>query len=78
MVGSVFSLVSTEDCPKKCFFFDRLDYQTGIFRQPNVQTGVCANDIVTTVEALNTVGGGHTLCGVLTGEHSNNIFSSIF
>jgi len=47
----------------------RLDYQTGIFRQPNVQTGVCANDIVTTVEALNTVGGGHTLCGVLTGEH---------
>merc|ERR1719367_1133509 len=48
----------------------RLDFHTGVFMQPNTDTGACgAVDTVMTNTASSTATGTHTLCGVLTGQH---------
>ena len=61
---------------KICALSSRLDFQTAVLEQPVSTTGLCTNkDTITLTQGANSLTGElPTLCGTLTGQHSNIYF----
>ena len=61
---------------KICALSSRLDFQTAVLEQPDTSTRLCTGkDTITVSQGANSLTGElPTLCGTLTGQHSNMYF----
>ena len=58
-------------------FTNRLDFISAQLTVPTAATGACTDALTVTTQARNPAAGfvPGALCGVLTGQHSNNLLS---